>query len=289
MHTVAGVMRMRAVLSLLMLAVMLVRPDQSTQAARQALRVWGLDVAPSLFPYMVLCRMVSAHLRRARIPAAPTAALLGLLGGSPAGASVLAAYGGSLSRSTLLPLCALTGTISPMFFLSTLSGWLRDTALCRQILAAHLAGAVLCALLLRALAVRYSLPAPDACADAPAAADPIAQSIQAILSVGGCIVFFSVAADALQSLPFIGVRAGALMHAALEAAGGIHALCVIPCGEPMRAVLIASASAFSGISILSQNLVFLRPMGIGMKTLTSIALLRALLAGMTMSLLLLLR
>ena len=91
---------MAIALGLLMIGVMLGAPGAVTEAARDALRVWGLDVAPSLFPYMVFCRLIASRLRQSGMPAMPAAALLGMLGGSPSGAAVVSVYGraGNLSR-----------------------------------------------------------------------------------------------------------------------------------------------------------------------------------------------
>ena len=111
--------------SLVVLLSLIAFPQHASGAAASALRIWGLDVVPSLFPYMVFCRMLSARLREHDVPAAPVAALLGLLGGSPSGATVIAAYGSCLSKRALLTLCAMTGTISPMFTLGY-TGTLKD-------------------------------------------------------------------------------------------------------------------------------------------------------------------
>ena len=278
-------MSVRTGVFLAMTVLLVLRPGSGAQAARQALGIWGLDVVPSLFPYMVLCRLLSERLRGARLPAAPAAALLGLLGGSPAGASVLAAYAGSLPHSVLLPLCALTGTISPMFFLGTMDAWLSDRLLCRMLLASHWAGAACAAAAVRLLA-RAGKAEPVRPAQAACPGSAIAQSVQAILSVGGCIVFFSVAAEMVRSLPFVGALSGALMHAGLEVAGGMHALSAVPCAAHTRAVLLAASGGFAGLSILAQNLVFLRPLGVSLPALAGIAVLRALFAALAMAIML---
>lgn len=278
---------MMIALCLLMITVMLAMPGVTTAAARDALRVWGFDVAPSLFPYMVLCRMIALRLRRSGFPAAPAAALLGLMGGSPSGAAVISVYGsaGAIGRRQIWMLCAFTGTISPMFLLSTTAVWIGDAALCRLLLAAHIAGAATAALV-----VRLAVPPDRPTGSLPCKGrvqteegDPIAQSVHGILGVGGCIVFFSVLASAAGALtPRTSPLPGAIVHAALEIAGGMHTLCAVPLPPMPRAVLMAAASGFSGLSILTQNLVFLRPLGIGMAQLIGFGLLRAVGAGAAM-------
>ena len=273
-----------------LLVALLVLPDQAAQAAREAIFVWGLDVAPSLFPYMVLCRTLTARLRTRRIPAHIVAAGLGLMGGSPSGAagvSVCAQREG-LSRRQVLPLAALTGTLSPMFLLSTLRGWTGDVRLCRLLTVSHILGALFAFAVVRLYAGKSARPHPACGPTDGAQANPIAESVQAILSVGGCIVFFSVLAAIVRLLiPHLPDSAAAVLHAVLEVAGGARALAHAPFDPPVRAVLLAAACGFTGLSILSQNLLFFRSLGVRFSHLLVIGVLRAIGAGAAMACLML--
>lgn len=268
---------MSIVFSLLVLLSLIVFPQYTSGAAASALRIWGLDVVPSLFPYMVFCRLLSARLREHNVPAAPVAALLGLMGGSPSGASVIAAYGSRLSRRVLLALCALTGTISPMFTLGTILAWTQSDALCRLLLLCHLLAAA-CAGGAVFMACRDERPAVKASVVSPPV-NPIAQSIDAILHVGGCIICYSVLASLFRLLPLLSDSAGAVLHGLLEVSGGIHALCTAAVPGKLRAVCISALCGFSGFSILSQNHAFLGPLGVRMTQLIAFGLLRAFFAG----------
>ena len=261
-----------------LLVALLVLPDQAAQAAREAIAVWGLDVAPSLFPYMVLCRTLTSHLHTRRIPAHFVAAGLGLMGGSPSGAAGVSACAQreGLTRRQVLPFAALTGTLSPMFLLSTLRSWTGDVRLCRMLIAAHIFGAVFAFAVAQLYSGKNTRPNPT-CAPSPCTqASPIAESVQAILSVGGCIVFFSVVAAALQMLiPGLPDSAAAVLHAVLEVAGGARALAHASFSPQLRGVLLSAACGFTGLSILSQNLLFFRPLGVRLTHLLMLALLRA--------------
>ena len=263
----------------LMLVAMLVLPGPTSQAARSALAVWGLEVAPSLFPYMVLCRTLSARLCERQLPAHQIASVLGLLGGSPSGAAAVAscAEKNGLSRNHILCLAALTGTLSPMFLLSTVREWTGDATLCRLLLISHLLGALFAYTVVRLYTGKPVVPPLRGAAqtEASASGNPIVESVQAILSVGGCIVFFSVVASAMTLLiPGMGANVSAVLHAVLEIAGGMRSLVKAPMPSDTRAVLMAAASGFSGLSILSQNLLFLKPHGISMRDLLALAFLR---------------
>lgn len=279
---------MDALLAGAAMAALLLFPRACMDAALGALRVWGLSVAPSLFPYMVLSRLLSASLRRRGVPAPLCAPVLGLLGGSPSGAAALAgcAREGGLSPRALHGLAALTGTISPMFFLGTLQSWTGDARLARRLLLAHLFGAIFAAAFALFLPAKADAPAPAHGQAETEEESPIVKSVQAVLSVGGCIVFFSVlAAAASLLLPASMDALRAVLHAALEAAGGAHALIDAPLPPDIRAVLLAAMTSFGGVSILTQNGIFLRPLGLRLPRLALYALLRALGAAALMALL----
>lgn len=269
--------------SFVVLLSLIVFPQHTSGAAASALRIWGLDVVPSLFPYMVLCRLLSSRLREHDVPAAPVAMLLGLLGGSPSGASVIAAYGSCLSRRVLLALCALTGTISPMFTSGTVQAWTQNTVLCRLLLLCHLLGAA-CAGGVVFWACKDESPAVSASAPS-APVNPMAQSIDAILHVGGCIICYSVLASLLRLLPMLSDSTGAVVHGLLEVSGGVHALCTAAIPGKLRAVSLSVLCGFSGFSILSQNHAFLAPLGVRMTQLIAFALLRAFFSGCLMAML----
>ena len=271
-----------------LLVALLALPDQAAQAAREAIAVWGLDVAPSLFPYMVLCRTLTARLHTRRIPAHFVAAALGLMGGSPSGAAGVSACAQreGLTRRQVLPLAALTGTLSPMFLLSTVRGWTGDAHLARLLTAAHIFGALFAFLVVSLYAGHGAKPRPACDPSSGAQANPIAESVQAILSVGGCIVFFSVlAAVARLLIPGLPDSAAAVLHAVLEVAGGARALAHAPFDPQARAVLLSAACGFTGLSILSQNLLFFRPLGVRFSHLLAIGLLRAVGSAAAMALL----
>lgn len=266
---------------------MLLFPDLYVPAAYEALKIWGIDVVPSLFPYMIFSRLLAAQLRTTRIPPAYTAAFLGLLGGSPSGAAVLSVYGSSLSARSLLSLSALTGTISPTFLLNTVNHWVHHTRFTRLLLICHLFSAISTATL--SYAFIYAHPnrihqLKDAFIGNTPPESPIQQSISATLNIGGCIIMCSVVSVFVCKNPLFSSRPhlSACIHALIEMSGGIHALSLLP-NTPLRAYLIAAVSGFSGFSMLIQNAYFLRPLGIGMSHQIVFALLRASLSVLAMA------
>lgn len=251
------------------------------------MRVWAVHVIPSLFPYMIMCRLLADEMKKKNISAYLSVPILGFLGGSPSGASVLAGYGGHIHQRKLHALCALTGTISPMFFLSTVSGWLNDPRLGKLLLLSNAFAAFISSLVVYALSRRYSEKHSVVFKqNTTASENPLLQTITAILTVGGNIVLFSVIAGYLSVINWIPRHIYALLHALLEAAGGVYALTQTPMNAQMRAVIISAATGFGGCSILFQNLSFLSSCGIKLRHLVIYGTIRAAISCAAMALLL---
>ncbi len=278
---------MKTVLVIATMLALLCFPDAASHTALEALRIWGLTVVPSLFPYMVLCQSLSALMMAKPERLLLLSPVLGLLGGSPAGSAALAT---GISASSVLPrytlsLCALTGTISPMFFLGPVSAWLGTQADGMRLLFAHLGGAAAAAAAAMPLTSKRSIPSPLRKQDF-SSPNPIIRSIDAILHVGGCIIFFSVVVGCVShAFPALDQRTQAIIHAVFEVSGGMQALINSPLSRRGSLILLAAASGLSGFSILSQNLFFLAPVGIGMKHLLFLGFLRAAGAALIMALL----
>ena len=269
---------MKAMTVLVLMLLMLFSPDHSYNAAVQAICVWGLDVVPSLFPYMVLCQSLLSQLKQKPALFSFAAPFLGFLGGSPAGSAALAQSHceSSISYRRMLGLCTLCGTISPMFFLGPFSSWLNSHTAGRQLLAAHWIAAFLSGLFVQHSFPTFSPVKPVYSAAHDENVNPISRSINSVLNVGGCIVFYSAAASSVCSaLPFISDTLRAVLWAAAEVSGGLKALCECNLPTGAKLILCAAVSGFSGLSILTQNLVFLRHLGIRMKHLVCLGLIRA--------------
>lgn len=274
---------MKILLSLMLIVLLLVFSDSASSAALEALRIWGLDVAPSLFPYMVLSKTLASALMERHVPGVLCVWVLGLLGGSPSGAAVIASVR-TMPRRKLLALCALSGCISPMFLLHTVSEWAGDARFGRQLWLVHWLGAVLAYGVVRFLSGAQDIPNQEKTTEKEIrAGNPIAESVSSVLNVGGCIVFFSVAADSFKQMtPFLSPTIRAFIQSVLEASGGMHALLAAPISRTWRYTLCAGILSFSGFSILFQNYLFLKPLGVPFGALFSFGVLRALISAAAM-------
>ena len=276
---------MKILLYMFVIAFLIMFPSATADTAKQALMLWAANIVPTLFPYMVFSRLLCMSLETIRFPIPALCAVLGLLGGSPSGAAVIASNRHAFSKRALLTLCALCGTISPMFILGSIQAWTGQPAVCCRLLGVHWLSSALCA-----WAVWVFHPQRPQNSDAyrtqkrsAESSNPIQQSIDAVFQIGGCIILYSVLAGMLgkilQPIPWL----QPIIHAMLEISGGVHAILSSAFTPNTKAVLLSTSLGFSGFSILSQNHMLLKPLGISMHRLILFAILRAATSALLMS------
>ena len=246
---------------------MIAFPGEAAEAAGQGLALWARAVAPVLGPFMACMLMLTSRIRGGMA----LKTLLSWLCGSPGGARLM--QGTGLSGPSALRAAAMTGTMSPMFFLGTVSAWLNSPAAGRLILICHIAGALLLGLCVG----KSDSPAPAAPAPMPLAT-ALRESALALLTVALCMMLGCVAARmAACAFPRLPPGLGAALQCALEVTAGVKAL--IAAGLPHTPVLICAACSFGGLSILLQNAAFWQESGVTLGQLFLLRLLHGLLSG----------
>lgn len=271
--------------SLCLLALLLF-PERYCAIARDALMVWSHDVVPSLFPYMVFCRLVSQHLQKLSFSPIPCIVLLGFAGGSPSGAFVISSYNQRLSRREILSLCALTGTISPVFFLSTVNAWIHMPRFCAALTFSHFLSAAFAGITVYFSSAEkntFTIIQNPQSSNSKADQNPIVECIQSVLNVGGCIVVFSVLGGILSLV--IPESITVKIQPILEIAGGLHAFFENWTDSARGRILVSALSSFGGFSNLVQNFIVLKPLHICFSDLLRFAVLRTVFASLFMMLL----
>jgi len=275
---------MTILLYVLVIVFIIAFPAETADTAWQALMIWSTGIVPFLFPYMVFSRLLCTSLHAFRLPAFPVIAVLGMLGGSPNGAALITANAQFLSERSLFTLCALTGTISPMFILGSVQKWIAPSSISGYLLFCHWLSAVLCAwtvwLVYRGRQEAIPLKPEE---NKTKSADPLTQSIDAIFHIGGYIIVYSVLAGMLGKILHAFPAVLPLSHAIFEISGGVHAISQSLFSDQAKHILISAALGFSGFSILSQNHTMLRPPGIPMRKLFLFAVLRAAISALIMA------
>ena len=239
---------------------LLFRADVTMAAASAACRLFVTAVLPGLMPYMVLSLMAVS---RTKVTSPILVMLLGWGGGSPSGARLLPLCEG-LPHREQVRLAVSCATMSPMFLLGTLGGWLGSRTAGLVCLGSVIAGGAVAGWAAgRAALRRPSARRADRRASAgrggdhPAAPTPLTfgaaveQSARTMLLVCGTMVMLRIfAALASTVLP----SALALpVTTLLEVTTGAAEIAVLPLPLPWRTALLAGATGFGGMAIIMQN------------------------------------
>ena len=246
---------------------MLIYPHQAAEAAGDALGLWPRSVAPVLGPFMACMLMITSRVGGGIVPRI----ILGWLCGSPGGARLMQTV--RPRGKTALRCAAFTGTMSPMFLLGTVSGWLQSPEGGRILLVCHLLGALLTGL---------CLPGKGQADRAAPAPLPLGQALRetalALLAIALCMMLGAVAARMVScALPNLPQAVSCVLQCALEVTSGARAL--IQLRPALLLPPLCAAISFGGLSLLMQNAAFWQESGVSPLDLCLLRLVHGLLAG----------
>lgn len=219
-------------------------------AASAACRLFVTAVLPGLMPYMVLSLMVVSRVKRM---SPVLLMLLGWGGGSPTGARLLPLCAG-LSRKEQVRLAVSCATMSPMFLLGTVGGWLASPAAGVVCLISVIAGGWLAGLIasthVHTSNSGFRIPNSEFPPPLPFGA-AIDQSARTMLLVCGTMVmlrvFAALAGEVLPSAVRLPVTT------LLEVTTGTVEIASLPLPLALRTAIIAGATGFGGLAIIMQN------------------------------------
>ena len=252
----------RTVLTAGLLGLLMLRSDAARQAAAGAVRQSAEAVFPSLFPFFVVSRQLTATLRPRRAERVPL--LMGLCGGYPLGVySACELYGeGVLSESqTLCVLRSCNNTGPAVFFGMVGAALFPDPAICASLFAVHILSAVLTAMLV-------SGPAEDGPSgrripdrSPERLTDSVLQAARACANLCACLIIFSVVLRLILELPpmqWLLPRlpldrrvSEALLCAAADLPSGLQAIARIP-DPAVKIILCAGAVGWGGACVHMQ-------------------------------------
>ena len=235
---------------LLLMLCLLLRAQVAMAAASAACRLFVTAVLPGLFPYMVLSLMAVSRVKR---PSPVLAMLLGWGGGSPTGARLLPLCT-DLSRREQVRLAISCATMSPMFLLGTVGGWLGSPLAGAVVLGSVITGGWAAGRMAGSCIRRgeHGPNAPAAQGISPLAfGQAVEQSARTMLLVCGTMVMLRVfAALAAEALPSDAVLPVTTL---MEVTTGAAVIARLPLPLMWRTALIAGATGFGGMAILMQN------------------------------------
>lgn len=246
---------MRLLLCTLMLCLLL-RASVTMNAASEACRLFVTAVLPGLFPYMVLSLMLTSRFAGRMSPG--LLMLLGWGGGSPTGARLLPLSPG-LTGKQRMRIAVSCATMSPMFLLGTVGGWLGSSIAGIVVLASVILGGWLTGMMAGACTRRVveraegasSSPTGSMGTSTLSFGAAIEQSARTMLLVCGTMVMLRVfAALAEEVLP---ASVNLPVTTLLEVTTGTVAIAALPLPLALRTALIAGATGFGGMAIIMQN------------------------------------
>ena len=247
---------------------MLVYPAEAAEAARKGLLLWATSVLPVLGPYMACMLMAVSRLS----PGPWEVTALGWLCGSPGGARLM--QGLHLRGKDAVRFAAAGGTMSPLFFLGTVSDWLGSAGEARMILCCHWLGALALALLLpKGHGTKERLPpSPLSLASA------LRETALSMCTVALCMMLGGISARmAACALPALPKAAAAALQCFLEVTSGVKAIAALH--APHAAAWTCAACSFGGLSLLMQNAAFWQESGVGMGRLLALRAAHGALSG----------
>ena len=237
---------MRVLLPLLMIW-MLLNPALTMDAASAACRLFVTSVMPGLFPYMVLALMLVSRMSASLPPMGLVA--LGWCGGSPTGARLMRLYPGG--RKARIHVAVSTATMSPMFLLGTVGGWLGSRQAGAVVLGSVILGGWLTGLAAGRCARDSDVIANEKTPPVPLSfGEAVEQAAKTMLLVCGTMVMLRV----LAALTTATVPYGALpLTTLLEVTTGAVEIAELPLPLPLRTAIIAGATGFGGAAVVMQN------------------------------------
>ena len=235
--------------------LLLVFSEQALESAQQGLLLWWRSVLPALFPFYVLTSMLYrsgafAALSRLFSRSPLPCLLFGGVAGTPTGARVCVLLG-------LEPYAACCNLMSPMFLLGVVSlGLCGERAVFLPLALSHYGGALLLLLGTRLLSGGRSGDAPVPAIPAQGGAmEDIADGMRAMLTVGGCIVFFyTIASTAVSALLHGRAPALSAMVVGLaEVTAGCARIAELLLPARLKLGMLAFVTSFGGVCILAQT------------------------------------
>lgn len=281
------------ILPLCILFGLIAAPTAAFDAASDAAMLWWTRVLPSLLPYLIASSLLlrSGLLFRLRTRALPFGLLpFAILGGYPVGARIAGKLynDGALSLSDARRCAVFCNLPNPVFLISVVASCMFGDARTALPLLLGILGTALFGLIPLSRIRAASIPAaepPALARDLPAA---IGDGIQAIMNIGGCLVFSSVLGALLESTGVFRLfgtnapTARAVTLGIFEMTSGVSAVAGLPISLPLRLAFAAFFIQFGGVSVLLQSASYL-PLSLPRYCL--IRLCTALLAALTVCLL----
>lgn len=244
--------------------LLLCRPEDAANGAREALCQWYYVVAPSLYPFMALMPLLTCPeanrfydaalggvMRRLfGLPgSAASPVIVGMIAGSPAGcaAARAVAMAEGYTRGQLERVAVACCGMSPAFFVSAVgAGMLGDVGMGHVLLRSQALAQVSMLALTGALC-------RDGTGIPPVGNDAGGNPVLTIINVAGTMALFGAVAGALRMT---------WLSLALEITAGSRRLCAASLEMQWKLAALSALAGYGGLCVCAQNIGVLRDCGV---------------------------
>lgn len=264
-------------------SVMVLYPEVTATASREAIGLWLNAIVPALLPFFIAANFLKATGAAGRIPAGIYPVIMAFLSGYPMGARISGDYyrGGYITKAQLRHILSYSMITGPAFLIGAVGvEFLGSHRLGMTLAAGHYGAALVNGLIYSGGAGGGGIKAPGRAVRTDSyynlLTDAILDSFRAISIILAYIIMFMIAADMLQFSGLMGLvhsaEAEALVKGMLEMTVGTSSLTMSAASDTVRATLASFIISFGGLSVLGQSMSMLRGCDIGFLTVLKIKL-----------------
>ncbi|MGN0658735.1 MAG: hypothetical protein ACI4LA_03930 [Emergencia sp.] len=279
--------------------IMVIFPEITARASREAIGLWLNAVVPSLLPFFIAAGFLKKSGLAAGLPSESYPFIMAALSGYPMGAAVAGdCYReGRLSREQLIHVLSCSMVTGPAFLIGAAGvGFLGSHKLGLLLAAGHYGGALLNGVFYGSRGTGRDRRRSGSLEQRGVLqggerqkryydilTDAILDSFRSVFLILAYIVIFTIAGDLLQFSGFLRLmptpELAALVKGVMEMTVGANSLAVCQCGALQKTALISFVISFGGLSVMGQSMSMLRGCGITLRQIFLMKLSHGILSG----------
>ena len=261
--------------------IMVVFPEITATASKEAINLWLNSVVPILLPFFIAANFLKNTGIVSRISPTIYPFVMGMLSGYPMGARIAGDYylSGCLSREQLYRVLSYSMITGPAFLIGTVGHeFLGSHQLGIVLAVSHYGGAMINRVFYGKDGEKKRRTGSGRSSDAACRrgyyeifTDAILDSFRSVAIILAYIMIFMIAVDLIQFSGFLRLaptaEAAAVFKGFLEMTVGCNSLRMCQCSQLVKLTLASFMVTFGGLSVMGQSMSMLRGCGVSFKKL----------------------
>ncbi len=257
--------------------IMVIFPEVTAQASKEAINLWLNSIVPILFPFFIAANFLKSTGIVGQISPKIYPFAMGMLSGYPMGARICGDYyrEGAIDRDQLRWILSYSMITGPAFLIGTVGHeFLGSHRVGIVVALCHYVSALLNGLFYGGGAKKKVVPMKKTTRRDSyynIFTDAILDSFRSVGIILAYIIIFMIATDLVQFSGFLQLlptpEAAALVKGLLEMTVGCSSLTMCQSGQVVKATLAAFMVTFGGFSVMGQSMSMLRNCGISFREL----------------------